>query len=286
MKRNVCLVTGASSGIGRACADRLAAAGWTVVGASRRVPTSVAWQPLTLDVDAGVSDGIAQVLDQHGRIDALVTAAGFGLSGPVETTPLEQARAQMETNFWGTVRVVREVLPHMREHGGGRVVLIGSLGGLIGLPFQAYYSASKYALEGFGEALAYEVARSRWWSPATQPPGSLTTGGAATRLRTAPTRRPTTRRSRRWKAMNAPACPRNGWRRRWPRCSPPAGPRAGSRWELRMSGSGPSRNDSCRTPSSSGWPAVRWDSRAGETGVPRKHRAPAHESPHPRSGIT
>lgn len=158
MKRNVCLVTGASSGIGRACADRLAAAGWTVVGASRRVPTSVAWQPLTLDVDAGVSDGIAQVLDQHGRIDALVTAAGFGLSGPVETTPLEQARAQMETNFWGTVRVVREVLPHMREHGGGRVVLIGSLGGLIGLPFQAYYSASKYALEGFGEALAYEVA--------------------------------------------------------------------------------------------------------------------------------
>jgi len=158
VKRNVCLVTGASSGIGRACADRLAAAGWTVVGASRRVPTSVAWQPLTLDVDAGVSDGIAQVLDQHGRIDALVTAAGFGLSGPVETTPLEQARAQMETNFWGTVRVVREVLPHMREHGGGRVVLIGSLGGLIGLPFQAYYSASKYALEGFGEALAYEVA--------------------------------------------------------------------------------------------------------------------------------
>lgn len=157
MKPGVCLVTGASSGIGRACADRLAAAGWTVVGASRRPPADVAWHPLAMDVDAGVSDAIAPVIDQHGRIDALVTAAGFGLSGPVETTPLEQARAQMETNFWGTVRVVREVVPHMRRTGGGRIVLIGSLAGLIGLPFQAYYSASKYALEGFGEALAYEV---------------------------------------------------------------------------------------------------------------------------------
>ncbi len=158
MTPGVCLVTGASSGIGRACADRLAAAGWTVVGASRRPPTGVAWTPLTMDVDAGVSERIAQLRDQHGRLDALVTAAGFGLSGPVETTPLEQARAQMETNFWGTVRVVRAALPHMREQGGGRVVLVGSLAGVIGLPFQAYYSASKYALEGFGEALAYEVA--------------------------------------------------------------------------------------------------------------------------------
>jgi len=157
-KPGVCLVTGASSGIGRASADRLAAQGWTVVGASRRPPAGVSWQPLALDVDADVRDAITQVVDAHGRIDAVVTAAGYGLSGPVETTPLEQARAQLETNFWGTVRVVREVLPHMRNSGGGQVVLIGSLGGLIGLPFQAYYSASKYALEGFGEALAYEVA--------------------------------------------------------------------------------------------------------------------------------
>ncbi len=160
MEDRVCLVTGASAGIGRASADRLARRGWTVVGASRRTPQAVAWQSLVMDVDddESVATGVQEVVARHGRIDAVVTAAGWGLSGPAETTPLEQARAQLETNFWGTVRVVREVLPHMRESGGGRVVLIGSLGGLIGLPFQAYYSASKYALEGFGEALAYEVA--------------------------------------------------------------------------------------------------------------------------------
>lgn len=101
--------------------------------------------------------GIAAVVHGHGQLDAVVTAAGYGLSGPVETTALADARAQLETNFWGTVRVVHAALPHMREAGGGRIVLIGSLAGLVALPFQAYYSASKYALEGFGEALAYEV---------------------------------------------------------------------------------------------------------------------------------
>jgi NAD(P)-dependent dehydrogenase (short-subunit alcohol dehydrogenase family) len=137
----------------------LAAAGWTVVGASRRGTSGAGWKGLVMDVDddASVPAGVAQVLAEHGRIDAVVTAAGLGLSGPVETTPLADARAHIETNFWGTVRVVREVLPQMRAAGAGRVVLIGSLAGMVGLPFQAYYSAGKYALEGFGEALAYEV---------------------------------------------------------------------------------------------------------------------------------
>lgn len=155
----VCLITGASSGIGRECADRLAD-DWTVVGSSRRPTAGVVWQHLVMDVDdpESVAAGVAGIISEHGRIDAVVTAAGFGLSGPVETTSIELARAQLETNFWGTVRVVREALPHLRANGCGRVVLVGSLAGLIGLPFQAYYSASKYALEGFGEALAYEVA--------------------------------------------------------------------------------------------------------------------------------
>jgi NAD(P)-dependent dehydrogenase (short-subunit alcohol dehydrogenase family) len=159
MHRRVCVVTGASSGIGRACADRLAARDWIVAGASRRPPSGVPWQPLAMDVDddASVTTGIERILADHGRLDAVITSAGYGLSGPVETTSLNEARAQLETNFWGTVRVVRAALPHMRSARGGRVVLIGSLAGLIGLPFQAYYSASKYALEGFGEALAYEV---------------------------------------------------------------------------------------------------------------------------------
>lgn len=154
----VILITGASSGLGRACADALHAEGWTVVGASRRA-TGTGWQPLAMDVDddGSVEAGVRAVLEEHGRIDAVLTAAGWGLSGPVETTPLTRAKAQLETNFWGTVRVVRQVLPHMRAAGRGHVLIMSSLGGLVGLPFQAYYSASKFALEGFAEGLAYEV---------------------------------------------------------------------------------------------------------------------------------
>jgi NAD(P)-dependent dehydrogenase (short-subunit alcohol dehydrogenase family) len=156
----VAFVTGASAGIGRACADRLASHGWTVVGASRRGTGSGAWQPMSLDVDddPGVDRAIADVLARHGRLDALVLAAGWGLAGPVETTPIAAAKAQLETNFWGVVRVVKAALPAMRDHGGGRIVIVGSIGGVIALPFQAFYSASKFALEGYAEALAYEVA--------------------------------------------------------------------------------------------------------------------------------
>jgi len=156
----VALVTGASAGIGRACADHLHRAGWVTVGASRRGTTADGCTGLVMDVDddASVHDGVRHVLDAHGRIDALVAAAGWGVAGPVEHTSLGEARAQLETNFWGCVRVVQAVLPPMRAQGGGRVVLISSIGGEIGIPFQAFYSASKFALEGFGEALAYEVA--------------------------------------------------------------------------------------------------------------------------------
>jgi len=156
----VALVTGASAGIGRACADHLHRAGWVTVGASRRGTTADGCTGLVMDVDddASVHDGVRHVLDAHGRIDALVAAAGWGVAGPVEHTSLGEARAQLETNFWGCVRVVQAVLPPMRAQGGGRVVLISSIVGEIGIPFQAFYSASKFALEGFGEALAYEVA--------------------------------------------------------------------------------------------------------------------------------
>jgi NAD(P)-dependent dehydrogenase (short-subunit alcohol dehydrogenase family) len=155
----VALVTGASAGIGRACADHLHRAGWVTVGASRRGTTADGCTGLVMDVDddASVHDGVRHVLDVHGRIDALVAAAGWGVAGPVEHTSLGEARAQLETNFWGCVRVVQAVLPPMRAQGGGRVVLISSIGGAIGIPFQAFYSASKFALEGLGEALAYEV---------------------------------------------------------------------------------------------------------------------------------
>jgi NAD(P)-dependent dehydrogenase (short-subunit alcohol dehydrogenase family) len=154
------LVTGASAGIGLACADRLHAAGWAVTGASRRGTSAGGWTGLVMDVDddESVRSGVVGLLAQHGRIDAVVTAAGWGLAGAVECSSVQEAKAQLETNFWGSVRVVQQVLPAMRAQGAGRIVLISSIGGVIGIPFQAFYSASKFALEGLGEALAYEVA--------------------------------------------------------------------------------------------------------------------------------
>jgi NAD(P)-dependent dehydrogenase (short-subunit alcohol dehydrogenase family) len=156
----VALVTGASAGIGKACAERLAAAGWAVTGASRRGTGGSGWTGLVMDVDedAAVQSGVADILEREGRIDALVAAAGWGIAGAAEDTSIAEAKAQFETNFWGCVRVVQAVLPHMRAQQHGRIVLISSIGGVIGIPFQAYYSASKFALEGFAEALAYEVA--------------------------------------------------------------------------------------------------------------------------------
>jgi NAD(P)-dependent dehydrogenase (short-subunit alcohol dehydrogenase family) len=156
----VIIVTGASAGIGKACADRLYRSGWTVFGASRRTPSIVGWNPLTMDVDddEAVTQGVSRVLREQHRIDAVVACAGWGLAGPVEHTTIAEAKEQLETNFFGAVRLVLASLPAMRAQGGGRIVLISSLGGLIGLPFQAFYSASKFAMEGFGEALAYEVA--------------------------------------------------------------------------------------------------------------------------------
>ncbi|MGO9342058.1 MAG: SDR family oxidoreductase [Acidimicrobiales bacterium] len=157
---NVILVTGASAGIGKACADRLHNSGWTVFGASRRATSSGGWTPLAIDVDddLAVADGVNRVLRDQGRIDAVVACAGWGLAGPVEDTPIAAAKEQFETNFWGAVRLVQTSLPAMRQQGDGRIVLVSSLGGLIGLPFQAFYSASKFAMEGYGEALAYEIA--------------------------------------------------------------------------------------------------------------------------------
>jgi NAD(P)-dependent dehydrogenase (short-subunit alcohol dehydrogenase family) len=133
-----------------------------VVGASRRGtdPSQAGWTPLVMDVDDDESAraGVEAVVAQHGGLQAVVAGAGWGLAGSVEQTPMAEAKAQLETNFWGTVRVVQAALPVMRRRGSGRLVLIGSIGGIVALPFQSFYSASKFAMEGYGEALAYEVA--------------------------------------------------------------------------------------------------------------------------------
>jgi NAD(P)-dependent dehydrogenase (short-subunit alcohol dehydrogenase family) len=158
MAQKIVLITGASSGIGRTCAQHLTDRGFLVIGASRRSPPDTPWPQVVMDVDDDTStaDGVHQVVRDHGGIDALVTCAGWGLAGSVEQTPIADARAQIETNFFGTVRAVQAALPTLRER-HGRIVLMSSIGGVIGLPFQAYYSAGKFALEGWAEALAWEV---------------------------------------------------------------------------------------------------------------------------------
>src|ERR1035437_3345033 len=155
----VILMTGASAGIGRECAAHLTQVGWTVVGASRRVSSSAGWHELVMDVDQddSVSAGVSEVIGRFGHVDAVLSCAGWGLAGAAEQTSVAEAKAQFETNFWGSVRVTQALLPIFRRQGHGRIVLMSSIGGGLGIPFQAFYSASKFALEGYAESLAYEV---------------------------------------------------------------------------------------------------------------------------------
>jgi short-subunit dehydrogenase len=112
-----------------------------------------------LDVrsDESVWSAIDNILRQVDHIDVLVNNAGFGLFGAVEETSLAEARAQLETNFWGTVRLTDQVLPSMRERRSGRIINVTSVLGFMPVPFHAYYVASKHALEGYSEVLALEV---------------------------------------------------------------------------------------------------------------------------------
>jgi NAD(P)-dependent dehydrogenase (short-subunit alcohol dehydrogenase family) len=158
MTGKVVLITGASAGIGRACAERLTTSGFSVIGASRRYEAGSPWPTISMDVDDddSVSSGVQRVLTEYGELDAVVTCAGWGLAGAIEQTSIGDAKAQLETNFFGTVRAVRAALPSLRAR-RGRIIVVSSIGGIIGLPFSGYYSASKFALEGWAEALAWEV---------------------------------------------------------------------------------------------------------------------------------
>lgn len=161
-KKRVALVTGASSGIGEASAHQLLAAGYTVYGTSRR-GAQAGTHPfpiLTLDVtdDASVEAAIEALLHLEGRIDVLVNNAGFGIApAAAEESSVEQARRIFDTNFLGIVRLSRAVIPHMRRQGRGRIINIGSILGVIPLPYVALYAASKHAVEGYSGALDHEL---------------------------------------------------------------------------------------------------------------------------------
>lgn len=161
-EKKVVLITGVSSGIGEATARLLAQKGFILFGTSRN-PSGVEAIPgvevLPIDVcsDESVSNSVDTVVERAGRLDILVNNAGYGLVGVIEEVTVEEAKAQFDTNFFGVVRMVKKVLPIMRKQGSGQIINISSGMGLASLPFFGFYSASKFALEGYTEALRHEV---------------------------------------------------------------------------------------------------------------------------------
>ncbi len=158
------LITGCSSGIGRATALRLAKTGWTVY-ASARQPESITdlagagCRTLQLDVtdEDSMRAGVNEIEREHGAVGVLVNNAGYSQSGPVEQVGLEAVRRQFETNVFGLVALTQLVLPKMREQRWGKIVNVGSMGGRLTFPGAGYYHATKHAIEAISDALRFEV---------------------------------------------------------------------------------------------------------------------------------
>jgi NAD(P)-dependent dehydrogenase (short-subunit alcohol dehydrogenase family) len=158
------LVTGASSGLGQATASLLASRGYKVFGTSRKPSTALnanGFEMLQLDVnsDESVNACIQTLRQKVDHLDVLVNNAGFSLHGSIEETSINEAKLEFETNFFGIVRIVKALLPIMRPQGGGQIINVSSISGLVASPFIAFYCASKFALEGYTEALRCEVKR-------------------------------------------------------------------------------------------------------------------------------
>ena len=168
--RGVVLITGASSGIGMATALYMAERGYCVVGTSRakerlagleeeaaRRDLPVAGVELDINSEAGLTETLAAIVEEHGSVRALVNNAGYGLFGPVQTLTTDELRSLFETNVFAVVRLIRAVLPGMIEQGGGTIVNVSSILGRVGAPFHGAYASSKFALEGLTESLRTEV---------------------------------------------------------------------------------------------------------------------------------
>jgi short-subunit dehydrogenase len=158
----VILITGAASGIGRAIGDHLSSKGLKVYGTSRNPDNagSSSSFPL-LQLDLGERSSIARVFEEinnkEGRLDVLINNAGAGITGPIEETPIDEIKKAFQTNYFGSVEMIKEALPIMRKQGGGLIINITSVAGYMGLPYRGAYSASKAALEITTEALRMEV---------------------------------------------------------------------------------------------------------------------------------
>jgi short-subunit dehydrogenase len=161
MKKTI-LVTGASSGFGLLIANKLHENGYNVIGTSRNPEKYAAKLPfkmvaLDLDSEQSISTFSERVFKEIGQLDILINNAGFLVSGIAEETPIELGRQQLETNFWGTIKVTNAILPHFRKQKSGKIITVGSIIGLVSFPNAAYYAASKHALEGYFKALRYEL---------------------------------------------------------------------------------------------------------------------------------
>jgi len=157
----VVLITGISSGFGKATAEALSEKGYIVYGICRKpfIDNTTRIKVLSADVTdaSSIQKAVSTLIAQEGRIDILINNAGMGISGSIEDSSLEDISLQMNTNFTGYVNMIQSVLPVMRKQGSGTILNISSIGGLMGLPYQGFYSASKYAIEGFSEALRMEL---------------------------------------------------------------------------------------------------------------------------------
>lgn len=182
----VILITGISSGFGMETARLLSQEGHVVYGTVRRdVEPLPGVHYLKVDVRhrEAVQNAVQQMVKQEGRIDVLINNAGMGIGGPVEFATEEEIREQMDANFMGLVNFVTAVLPIMRKQGKGKIVALSSIGGVMGLPFQGFYSASKFAIEGYCEALRLEV-QQFGIQVVVMRPGDFSTGFTASRKKT------------------------------------------------------------------------------------------------------
>lgn len=178
----ICVITGGTSGIGKCTAEAMAKKGYTVYELSRREAGNPGMYHIPTDVTdpEACQRAIDAVYSQAGRIDVMINNAGFGISGAIEFTPIEQAKRQLDVNFFGMVNMNRAVLPIMRQQGGGRIVNMSSVAAPIAIPFQAYYSASKAAVRTYSLALASEV-RPFGIEVCVIMPGDIATGFTAAR---------------------------------------------------------------------------------------------------------
>lgn len=155
----VIIITGASSGFGKMTAERLASHGHKVYGICRREMQHDKIQYIQLDVREPdtIALKVKEIYDKEGRIDVLINNAGMGIGGALELANKEELETQMNVNFMGCVNMCQKVLPYMRRQRAGKIINLSSIGGIMGLPYQGFYSASKFAIEGFSEALSAEV---------------------------------------------------------------------------------------------------------------------------------